>query len=212
MTQQNLPTAKPAEQLVDGIKAMTEEQLFRYVEGLLVKTTADYQKMAEAIKELDDRGADLSRLKRNPLLPLLRKVGHKQLAMQALVELPYPVLKIVERMPMPLQVQIANPDSRFVLIALREDGQVYEWSKPARDMTRNEAQLVFAQDHIRTKEEMISILRTASPMRQNAAMSDRPILAIDRRRGGLTVRVGKETVFMQESELLSNLARLHQSD
>lgn len=192
--------------VVDGIKAMTADQLFNEAETLIASTISGYRRLAEIIKELDDRGEDLTRLQNNPLFAILRKVGHGQLALEAVASLPKAVLRFVSRLPLPLQLEAAKPTVKYTIVGLRQDGQVYKWQKPACEMSHREAATVFSEDAVRNEEQQIQHLRSLAKPKYNTEKSAR--VAIDKKRRGLTISIGAESVFVSESELLDNLAKL----
>lgn len=204
----SLARSRDASDLVSGIEAMTTEQIFAFITTTTASTLENYRKLAEAIKVLDDRGVDLTPLMSNPLIGPLRKVGHHQLSLDAVARLKFSVLKHVERLPLPIQEQAADPNFKFTIVATREDGQVYKWDKPACDMTAAEAKRVFAKDHVRLEAEQIQMDRLNPPRRNKTATTESAKISLDKRRGGLVFTVGGEQLFVDESEILQNLARL----
>ncbi len=184
------------------------EELFQEAERLITKSIEDYRKLAGIIKELDDRNADMSRLESNPLFAILRKVGHGQLALEAVANLPFHVLKRVEHLPMRLQLEAADPETEYPVVGVRSDGATYSWKKRPSEMTSGEASVVFAPDHVRNEREMTALLRMKCDSPKNVVMTDRPKITTDHKRRGLVVTVGTASVFIGEEEALLNLSYL----
>lgn len=201
-----LKATKTAEivKTTNDLAAMPTEALKERLTSLLARTADDLREMASIVGELESRGEDLSAL-RLGIVDHLRRIAAGQLLPEVVVRFSgFPaLLRIAIHLPLPDQRKLA--DGEPLDVAVWRDGSV-DWRRvDPLGMTRDQLQLVFAGDRIRTQSEQISVLESQArkPQDEKHQPSRRRVKA-DQQRGGLVI--GR--AFAPLADVLSALADL----
>jgi len=179
------------------------DDLRRMLAEGMQETADSIRRVAMIVRELEDRGEDLTDLKLS-MLTHLRRVAYGQLAAEAVVRFGgYPLLlQKISQYPLPDQRRLAS--GHAIELAVVTDGKIdYRKADPLH-LSGEQVRLVFANDHIRRPEEQAAILSdpAKTPVKRRVRQVKR--IKIERERGGLIV--GR--AFVSHADVLSALAEL----
>jgi len=175
------------------------QRLVAELTACMAVTVQAIVKIGAIIRRLDELGFDIESL-RLPNLNYFRKVAHGQMVPELFVSLigaPV-VLRKVANLPLLDQRRIS--DGKPVKVILPGGDHMM---LRVEDMTREQAQQVFASDHIRNDSQQAAWLIERSQLAKNTAVSASPVM-IDRRRHGIVVG----DTFISASDLAGYLGSL----
>lgn len=173
-----------------------------------IQLTADHLlATALIIRELEERGEDLSDLKLG-LLPYLRRIAHGQVVPELVVRYAgFPALiNRLASFPLPEQRRIAAGEPVDLLV-LRGEGSDTRRVDPLH-LTRDQLYQVFATDHIRTAAEQAAMLEDLRNRPKAVKRPKRSRVRADAERGGVVV--GRS--FAALEDVLHALAELKDAD
>jgi len=139
-------------------------------------------KIGAIIRRLDELKFDIESLK-IPNLNYFRKVAHGQMVPELFVSLIGAPIVLRKVANLPLLDQRRISDGMPVKVMLR--GGDYMMLR-VEDMTREQAQQVFASDHIRSDSQQAAWLIERSQLAKSTAVSASPVM-LDRKRHGIVV-------------------------
>ena len=187
-----------------SIRELDNESLRKQLSEALKLTAQSLLRLAAIIRTLEERGEDLSGL-RIGLLPYLRQIAYGQVLPETVIryaESPM-LVQAISRLPLPDQRRLATGEA--VPFALRKgDGSVDHRLVDPLLLRREQVNLIFVRDHIRTVEEQIAVLEARPQADAATVPASRAKVQADRKRGG--IQIGR--VFAPANEVTTALAEL----
>lgn len=211
MTQEDknqlIATQTAIEKIQQELHELSTVELRDQLAGQLQLTADHLLRLALIIRELEDRGEDLSNF-RLGLMPYLRQIAYGQVAPEIVVRYAgFPsLIQRVSRFPMPDQVRIASGEP-VPLVVLRGEKTDVRQVDPLH-LTREQLHQVFAQDHIRSVSEQAVIAEQRLLEPPKPVRTKRSRVKADPERSG--IRIGR--AFGALEEVLAALAQLSEAD
>lgn len=193
---------------LDLIRSCSTEELHQQLAQALSSTAQNLIRMAAIVRELEDRGEDLSQL-RLGMTRYLRKIAYGQVSPQVVVRFgEYPLLvDRVAALPTPDQERLCSGEP-VRLMLLTEHGTDHRMLDPLA-LNRHQIAQIFDRDRLRTDAEQIAWLEGRQPrLQQDRKRPKKQRVRADPERGGIVV--GR--AFASLDEVLHALAELKHAD
>lgn len=189
------------------LQQLTTDELRDQLAAHLQLTAEHMLRTALVVRELEERGEDLTDLKLG-LLPYLRRIAHGQVVPELVVRYAgFPALiQRLSSFPLPEQRKIAAGEP-VELLVLRGETSDTRKVDPLH-LTRDQLYQVFARDHIRTTAEQAALLEDVRAKPRAPKRPKKTRVRTDAERGGLVV--GRS--FVSVDEVLHALAELRYAD
>lgn len=200
-------TAREIEPLRAELHSLTTDELRDRLASQLQLTADHMLRTAMIVRELEERGEDLSDLKLG-LLPYLRRIAHGQVVPELVVRYAgFPALiQRLANFPLPEQRRIAAGEP-IELLVFRGDETDTRMVDPLH-LTRDQLYQVFAANHVRTAPEQAAFLEDFRRRPKVAKKPKKSRVRADAARGGIVV--GRS--FAPVDEVLAALADLGAAD
>lgn len=168
------------------LSKMSLDDLKKSLAETMLLTATAFVRGARIVRELEERGEDLTALKLN-MLPCLRKIAFGQLDPEAAVRFYHSpsLLAMVGGLPLPDQRRLAAGDP--IPLALPGPTTTHRMADPIQMLPPQRRQ-VFAKDHIRSVEEQLLYLDEQSTRAKTTRTPEQIGQGrIDKERGGVMV-------------------------
>ena len=188
------------------LEGLTTEQLYEAFDVARVVTCKQIQRMASIVRLLEERGEDLSEIKQASLQSY-RLIGQGQLLPEVFqLYCGSPLLfNRIRTYPLSEQRKLAS-DAPMRILSADNPAEDCRIVKPSV-MTRDEVHQAFAENHIRTDGEQRSWLeRLVSRVKRKT--KERPDIILEKKKRGITVSAGGQSVFISSTDMHNYLMEL----
>jgi hypothetical protein len=185
------------------LRDMTMEQLEQGLADRIGFTARGLLEAAYYVREMEERGRDLSGLK-NALVPYLLKIAYGQLLPEVVVRFAGKpsLIAAVGSLPIPEQRRLASGEP-VRLFVWGPDGRLTDRMADPLALTPRQVRQVFASDHLREKNEQALILDERREQARLPAPEQVGKLKLDRERQVATV--GRHTLTLADLKLAVRL-------